>query len=438
MSKRHGSHVGGWEGIFQRLQELVMANSGEDEFEEVFKLVIVKLHDELFPVSTNRLRVTKHSSDNARRFNEMLARAEKRWPAIINGRKATELTDEHLTVCLRELLPHSLCDASLEVLDGAFEYLISHNAKGSKGQYFTPRHVVECCVRMLDPKPGETILDPACGSGGFLVHSYLHAQKRGKKNDLLRKNIWGFDLDKRAIQVARALMLIASGSDENISQLNTLRLPAGKGTWNEAELDDSEDDAPNLPLEDVVRIRTKGFRGFDVILTNPPFAGEVRERSFLNSYELARAGRRVERDVLFLERCVRLLKPGGRIAIVMPHNKFGASSWSYVRDWLVSKLRVVAVVGLGRHTFLPHTHQKASVLIGIKRSRPLEHPEDERILFMISEKDGKDSKGKQVMRTNAPAVSSGMWARVDHDLDEVAEEFDRFRAREVPNWSDSC
>ena len=113
----------------------------------------------------------------------------------------------------------------------------------------------------------------------------------------------------------------------------------------------------------------------------------------LANYEVVRRNRRMERDVLFLERCVQLLRPGGRLGIVLPHNKFGGASWSYLREWLIKRVRVVAVIGLDRNAFLPHTHQKTSILFGVKRQKTIRQPEDEPILFTISESSGKDSAG---------------------------------------------
>ena len=106
-----------------------------------------------------------------------------------------------------------------------------------------------------------------------------------------------------------------------------------------------------------------------MVLTNPPFAGEVLEKQVLDDYELSRGKPRIERDILFVERCIQILRPGGRAAIILPDNKFSVDSVAYLRTWVIQKARVLAVVGLGRHTFLPHTHQKASILF-LQKRRP--------------------------------------------------------------------
>jgi type I restriction enzyme M protein len=431
LAKRHRSIAGDWESIFGRLQELVLANSGEDEFQEIFKLVLAKLYAERFG-DANAFRARSEPRETAATINALIAEAAHRWPGTLPGECRSLLADEHLQVCVQALEPHPLLDAGLEVMDNAFEFLISKTAKGSKGQYFTPRHVVDACVRIVKPRAGESIADPACGSAGFLVHALLHRSERGDAA-ISAEQLWGFDFDVRAIEVARALMVMAGDGQANVLRLNSLLTPSALG---QIEVFPDVAETPRLTIEDVMRARADGFTGFDVILTNPPFAGEVRERVLLDAYTLAGNGARAERDVLFLERCVGLLKPRGRLAIVLPHNKFAASQWSRAREWLLRHMRVVAVLGLGRHTFLPHTAQKASVLFAEKRARPLTSPPDEELLFLISDEDGKDSRGRIVARPGT-AFTDPVWVRADHDLAECVDSFDDFAERaSLSGWLD--
>jgi type I restriction enzyme M protein len=306
-------------------------------------------------------------------------------------------------------------------MDTFFEFLVSTTAKGSKGQYFTPRHVVDFCVRVLRPSVSDVVLDPACGSSGFLTNTLGYLRRKGELTDQLTAeycagNLWGFDIDARAVKVAKALMILAGGDGSNILRLNSLLKPNAGDLFA----------GPSLTIEDVVRSRRRNHKGFDLIMTNPPFAGEVRENELLSQYTLAKARDKIERDILFLERCVELLRTGGRLAIVLPHNKFGVESLEYVRDWLLKKAHVLAVVGLGRHTFLPHTHQKTSILFAIK------HQADERIdytrpiFFAISERDGKNSKGQPIIREGAPTGGSA-WDRWDHDLADILHGYEDYQ-----------
>lgn len=430
MAKRHQIRAGDWESIVGRLQELVLANSGEDEFQEIFKILVAKLYAEKFPRRCAQFGARESSAATANAVNNLLAQAAAHWPGIVEGNARSRLADDHLAICVDAIAGHSICDTNFEVLDGFFEFLASRVAKGAKGQYFTPRQVIECCVRILNPTPNETVLDPACGSAGFLVHVLNHNANRLKVpvREYSAKKLWGCDFDKRAIQVAKALMLVAGDDNSNLHQLNSLvKAEAG-------DLMDMANKAPCLAIEDLLRSKMRKFRGFDVILTNPPFAGEIRELALLNSYEVARRNRRMERDVLFLERCVQLLRPGGRLGIVLPHNKFGGANWSYLREWLIRHVRIVAVLGLDRNAFLPHTHQKTSVLFGIKREKPVRRPAGEPVLFVLSESSGKDSAGKMRERPGA-LPHHPAWVRADHDFAGIVDQVGAFTQAHELGWS---
>jgi type I restriction enzyme M protein len=422
MAKRHRLVPGDWDSIIGRLEELVLANSGEDEFQEVFKLLVAKLYAETHPEAASLFAVAETPEKTAGFLNELLGRASRDWKGILADAPVTRLVPSHLAVCVEAIEQLDLLGSHIEVLDAAFESLISRSAKGAKGQYFTPRHVIEACVRIIDPKPVESVADPACGSAGFLVHTLAYVRDQNSGLDLSTyapTHLWGFDFDARVVQVAKALMLIAGDGHSNIYRLNSLSNPLSQ-----RQLD--AETGEGLPaIEDVVTARNRRFKGFDVILTNPPFAGEVREAGLLASYAVARKSRKMERDVLFLERCVQLLRPGGRLAIVLPHNKLGSGAWAYLREWVMKNMAIIGVLGLGRNTFLPHTAQKADVLFAVKRSRPTRSYAAEEALFVVSERDGKNSKGQGMPRAGAVPESTA-WERLDHDLDEAVDTFRRF------------
>ncbi|MBW4619024.1 MAG: SAM-dependent methyltransferase [Cyanosarcina radialis HA8281-LM2] len=425
MAKRHHNQTGNLQSLFLRMEELVLANSGEDEFEEVFKLLIAKLWDERSQQSRFHCYSTNEATFAA--ITKLMQQAEKEWPGVLNEVKS-RLTPEHLSICVEAISKHTISNDSLDVIDSFFEFIVSKSAKSSKGQYFTPRHVVELCVRILEPASHEMILDPACGSGGFLLHTLRFVRRNEELNNLeevqrfCSEKLWGFDIDARATRVAKALMLLAGDGSSNIIRLNSLLKSEMVGLFNNT-------DDPNLTIEDVCRSRMKRYKGFDVILTNPPFAGEIRENYFLNCYTVANKKHRVERDILFMERCIELLKPGGRLAIVLPHNKFAGNSFSFLREWILKKARVLAVIGLGRHTFLPHTHQKASILFLQKSHPSTKLLPDYNIFFAISERDGKNSKGQFILRKPYFEVDND-WDIVDHDFSEITENFARFLIQE--------
>ncbi|MCB9763045.1 MAG: N-6 DNA methylase [Alphaproteobacteria bacterium] len=350
------------DSIVRRLEELVLAHSGADPFEDIFRLILAKLHLE-------RAGVAGLGDPWA-----ALAGAAARWPALLERGVTFGLPPAACEACAALLAPLTLGEEGVEVLDALFESVTNQLAKGNKGQFFTPRQVIEACVRIADPQPGERVLDPACGSGGFLVEA-LRRQPQAR--------VSGVDFDGRAARVARALLTVSGVEAPDVLCADALG-----------------------PLPDLGAV--------DLILTNPPFAGEVLDAAVLDGFALADVSRRVERDVLFLERCVQLLRPGGRLAIVLPHNKVGSAGWAYARRWLLQRVRVTAVLGLPRDTFLPHTSQKTAVIFGVKRPRPLQELPDEPVRFLISERVGKDKRGRPVWR--ADARSGTLWDDLDHDL----------------------
>jgi type I restriction enzyme M protein len=226
------------------------------------------------------------------------------------------------------------------------------------------------------------------------------------------KSLWGFDYDERSARLARTLMIMAGDGHTNIFTANSLKGPQA------TRFDFAKDQ--HIGIEDCLRGRVRGFKGFDVILTNPPFAGEIREESVLSDYVLGRGKTSIERDVLFLERCINLLKSGGRMAIVLPDNKLLGQRFSYLRRWLLSQARIDYVVSLGRNTFLPHTHQKCEILFCTKRPSPLPSIQQEHVLFLVSEREGKDSKGRVIRKADALDAKT-TWDAADHDLAAVLE-----------------
>jgi type I restriction enzyme M protein len=431
MAKRHHNQKGSLESLFLHIEELVLANSGEDEFEEVFKLLIAKLWDE----KSKQSRFYCHSTDEVtfEVIAKLMQQAEKRWPGVLDEVKP-RLTPEHLAICVDAISKHNISNDSLDVIDNFFEFMVARSAKGTKGQYFTPRHVVELCVRILQPASYETVLDPACGSGGFLLHALSFVRKNERLDDAKElqhfcdEKLWGFDIDTRAIRVAKALMVLSGNRSSNIIRLNSLLKPEMVGLF-------SNIDDPNLTIEDICRSRMKRHKGFDIILTNPPFAGEIKEKNFLDCYTITNRKHRIERDILFIERCLDLLRPGGRLAIILPHNKFAGNSFEFLREWVLRKARVLAVIGLGRHTFLPHTHQKASVLFLQKNHPSMKTSPDYNIFFAISEKDGKNSKGQLILCESVLEVDD-VWDTIDHDFSEIVENFTKFLRQENINFKE--
>ena len=380
--------------IIQDLEELVLADSGADEFNEIFKLIFAKIWDE------------KEAQENAKRekevefgkaldpeitydrVNKLFHNACEEWPGIFDEGDDIKLRKDHLQVCVGPIEGIRLMGSNLRIMDDAFEYLLPTEAKKKKGQFFTPRHVVEMCVRMLNPKRNEYVMDPSCGSAGFLLHAmdWCYPANDFDRQELRKyryaaKYLWGIDFETRAAKTARALMLIAGDGHTKIfgPDVNSLDprtwYNTGSGSKLMQALRDAKLTKEKIAVNETLKDEDLAWEffdelKFDVILANPPFAGEMKDKTMLAHYDLAkpalkRAKGKVateERDVLFIERILKWLKPGGRAAIVLPQGKFNNSSLAFIRKWILDRARLLAVVGLHPNTFKPHTGTKTSVL----------------------------------------------------------------------------
>ena len=391
-------------------------------------------------------------------MNELFKEAVREWPDTFELSDKIRLSPGRLSVCvpfLENIRLFEIGQGEYEIIDSAFEYLITEVSKGKKGQYFTPRHVVKMCVRMLDPKENEYIVDPACGSGGFILHTMYHVWDNYIKNEAARKNyaskyLFGIDFDDNMRRISQALMLIAGDGKHHIFKRDSLDARDWRGTESEdarvalkpllAKLENSADAKDNQ--------LTYRKLAFDILLSNPPFAGENPESDLLRQYELAKKDKgkmknNVERHILFIEWTLDMLRPGGRMAIVLPQGVLNNTQMEYVRDYLLDKARILAVVGLHGNTFKPHTGTKTSVLFlqkwparrssGEGGGGGVGEPQADYPIFMaVSKKGGKDNSGDYIYKKdmNGNYVHDGRGRKVlDHDLDEIAEGFLKF-ARE--------
>lgn len=380
--------------IIQDLEELVLADSGKDEFNEIFKLIFAKIWDEKEALENRRDKTVEFSKAldpdiTFDRINGLFKKACEEWPGIFKENEDIELAKRHLQVCVGPIEGVRLMGSNLRIMDDAFEYLLPTEAKKKKGQFFTPRHVVEMCVRMLNPTQKEYVMDPSCGSGGFLLHAmdWCYPADDNDKRELRKhkyaaKYLWGIDFEARAAKTSRALMLIAGDGHTNIFGPDVSSLDPrtwyenGSGQALMLGLKQAKLTVAKIPEQETLKDDDRAWEyfdelKFDVILANPPFAGEMKDRKMLARYELAkpalkRAGSdkaaKEERDVLFIERILKMLRPGGRAAIVLPQGKFNNSSLAFIREWILKKARLLAVVGLHPNTFKPHTGTKTSVL----------------------------------------------------------------------------
>lgn len=436
--------------IILDMEDLVLANAGVDAFEEVFKLIYAKLYDEAraarSPKGKRNLEF-RVGGRTPREFAEVIdglfGKACDEWPGVFQLGERIGLEPDHLKVCGSALERVKLFNSNLSVIDEAFEYLSIKSSKGEKGQYFTPRHVIDMCVKMLNPTAEEFVVDTAAGSCGFTVHSIFHVwgdvfTAKGPSQwqaQYASTHVYGIDFDPRSVKIAKALNTIAGDGKSNVYRANTL----DPKMWSE---DTRAGLRPRLRrfksvADDQENQKTFRYFDFDVLMTNPPFAGDIKDNRILHQYDLAKTvgGRwekSVGRDILFIERNLQFLRPGGRAAIVLPQGRFNNSGDERIRSWIAERARIVAVVGLHVNTFKPHTGTKTSVLFiqswnDDKKAGPLNPRVDDYPIFLAtSEHPGKDNSGDYIYAIgadNAPVLDEHHHMVVKHDLDEIATEF---------------
>jgi type I restriction enzyme M protein len=456
------------------IEDEVLANAGVDSFEEVFKLIFSKLYDELVGANDpNYYLQFRNSGDTDAELKEKIEKlfnvAKRKWEGIFAESDRITLTPSHLSICVSSLQDVKLFNNNLDVVDDAFEYLMSKSQKGEKGQYFTPRYVIDMCVKMMNPREGEDIIDTAAGSSGFPVHAIFHVWKNIRKEmnlpvgegfttdkrteretSFVRNHIFALDFDEKTVRVARTLNLIAGDGQSNVLHLNTLDY----NRWDEVIEQENWNDNYNDGFKRLKKKRPKGVSDysrfdFDLLMANPPFAGDIKEGSILSRYELGRNEKgkqqsKVGRDILFIERNLNFLRPGGRMAIVLPQGRFNNSSDKRIRDFIADRCRILAVVGLHGNVFKPHTGTKTSVLFVQKWDDDLcPRRDDYPIFFATMQKPSKDNSGDKIYiladtENGIPFLDNHGHLVVDHDLfnhdgvtqEGIAEAFIEFAKRE--------
>ncbi|MEC4050923.1 N-6 DNA methylase [Flavobacterium sp. SUN046] len=343
---------------------------------------------------------------------------------VFTGNEGIELTDKGVAFIAGELAKYSFLDASIDVKGMAYETIVSNTLKQEAGQFFTPRNIVKAMVEMLNPTEKHRVLDPACGSGGFIVMVLDHVRKQiaqelfpnlegpllmAKYNSIevnervkeyAENSIFGFDFDPDLKKAARMNMVMAGDGHANVFHVNSLAYPK----WDHPEEIAKIDTAINRSLAimgDIEDRYYKDARGtFDMIFTNPPFGAKVKvekdvaERYFLSKYSDAP-------EVLFIEACYEYLKSGGKMAIVLPDGILGNPNMLKVREWILNKFKILASVDLAVEAFLPQVGVQASLLFLEKKtelSRQLaqESDEDYEVFMAIADRLGKDRRGNPI------------------------------------------
>lgn len=427
---------------FKRCHDYIYGNEGmkKTAFWELLNLIFCKLYDE-----KRRFSDAKEGISYRRRFwvgvkeqntKEGQAAVAARikgifedlkeshiFKDVFDGSEQINLSDRGLAYVASELAKYSFLDATVDVKGTAYETIVSNTLKQEAGQFFTPRNIIKCMVEMMDPDQNTRVLDPACGSGGFLVMVLDHVRRKIAKNlypdlddvrleakcnspevneavrEYAEKMIFGFDFDPDLKKAARMNMVMAGDGHSNIYNINSLDYPHGS--------------KPDVPLiaqavnQSIANSADKDFKfgtsddnaqgRFDMVFTNPPFGTKVEvDQEIAERYELNSKAP----EVLFIEACYNFLKPGGKMAIVLPDGILGNPNTESVRLWILKHFKLIASVDLPVETFLPQVGVQASLLFLQKKTDaemlvPIED-EDYDVFMAIVEQVGKDRRGVPV------------------------------------------
>lgn len=270
------------------------------------------------------------------------------------------------------------------------------------------------------------------------------------KQRFANRYLFGIDFDDNMRRISQALMLIAGDGRHNIFKRNSL----DSRDWIGEQAEEARTHLKML-LSKQDEENRKTYRylnfNFDLLMTNPPFAGEITDSGLLRQYEFAKKNgklkQKIERHLLFIERSLDALRPSRRMAIVLPQGIFNNTNMEWIRQWLFEKARILAVVGLEGNTFkLPApakgTGTKTSVLFLQKWEEGQRPLKDYPIFMAVSKKSGKDNSGEYIfVNEKGQRVTSknGLFEspehlKLDDDLDEIAEEFIEFAKKEKFEW----
>lgn len=396
-------------------------------FGEFCKIIFVKVRDEKAGRKKGepyefQIKTDESAQALAGRIKAMYAEEMKREPDVF--KEPLKVDDWTLKMCVSHLEAINFNKTDLDTKGVAFEQFLDGFFKGDFGQYFTPREIIQFAVEMLKPTADDYVLDPACGSGGFLLYAMdyvrhaaetLHEDDETARfrhwHDFAKDRLFGLEINDEISRVAKMNMILHDDGHTNIVGYDALD-----------KFDKLRDQNKKL-----------NHNLFDLVLTNPPFGAMVKEtekgKAYMEGWELLKyvgkgasgddggdsgagdfkAGKKsiksrtsIKTEILFCERVHQFLKPGtGRAAIVLPDGILTNSSLQGVRDWLLARFQLLAVVSLPQEAFQhAGASVKASVVFVRKRAQD-EQPDDEEVIFMAAPANiGYDATGRKAARVS--------------------------------------
>ena len=381
--------------IFKRIHYYLYTNSNISKAEklgnEMIHILFCKIYDELHNQECPKFKIHPNEKEFnvSNRIRNLFEEVKKEFPDVFEHQEKLYLDNRSIFYVVKNLQNYILLETKRDIISEAFQAFWGPEIRGEKGQFFTPKNVVKMCINILNPKSEEKIIDPTCGSGSFLVESLMHLNKQKSFN-----NIFGIDKDKELSKISKAYVSIVGDGHSNIFCADSLDV----SSWSSK-----------------IREKIKN-NNFDIVLTNPPFGAKIpiRDKKILRNYKLGHKWTKTKEDIwqstniiskqvpqiLFIERCLQLLKPGGRMAIVLPDGIFGNPSERYIFQYILQEAEVLAIISLAPETFLPSTHTKTSVLF-LEKKRPEKSIKNYEIFMAIANNVGHDKNGKIKYKINS-------------------------------------
>lgn len=414
---------------FRRCHNYIAGNQGlqkSQAFWELLKLIFCKIHDERhndqveFFAGPNERHGPNGPLKVQKRIVALFEQVKSDFPTIFSSTEEMALKPVVLAYIVSQLQMYSLLESDIDVKGRAYEEIVGSNLRGDRGEFFTPRNICSMAVAMLDPDEKQLILDPACGTGGFLITAMNHVI--AKLRNAVKEDRGGRSREQyeKAVQarVSKFAERCIVGIDFNpelvkASKMNMVMNNDGAGGLFQANSLDS-------PMRWDADLRKRNLiGGVDLIFTNPPFGSKipVTDPAILEQYDLGHnwnynsTSDRWERsdqiqksqppEILFIERCVRLLKPGtGRAALVLPDGILGSPGLGYVRQWLLQHTQLLASIDLHADTFQPFVSIQTSVLVVQRKTDELVALEtakgtmnDYEVFMAVANHVGHDKRG---------------------------------------------
>ena len=429
-----------------------MENEDFDLAMDMVRILLAKIQDEtgpgLYPrfwITDENFKTVEGRAAVASTIQTLFREYADQYPDIFDAHEKISVGNDCIAEAVGILQKWNLAacndDADdWDLMGETYEQFTHINLKRQQGQFFTNRLVVNMMVKMLAPEIGDRILDPAGGGGGFATAMFRYLRRkvimstkhgsaaRDRQLTTIKDSIYLVEIAARLVKIAKCAMLLTGDGQTGMTRGNSIDQYDRLDPWIKSRCFANTTNAPSI------------------IVTNPPFSGQkadsqISDRNILRNFKFGHTYTqqqdgsyifsesdndllsRQSPELLFLERCIDWLKPGGRLGIVLPKGVLDNITCEAYRSWLLDNCNIKAIITLHKDTFQPDTGVRTCVLILEKYSKGHKGINNDRIFMAQSQRIGQDSKGNAVYVVDNNGSSTGV---LSQDLDEIAEAYSSF------------